>query len=345
MISIIYLLVGVIIICCTAFDLLYTTFAPRGASFISGPVTLAVWRTFYFFGRFTKKRAPLTGAGLAIVFSILITWVVLLWVGNILIYSSDKDSVITSSTLLPANTMERIYFTGYTLSTLGNGDFKAGTDGWSIYTAFISFTGLMFITIAITYMVPVLSAVTQRRALSIQIASIGNSPQRILLNNWNGENLKKLEDQFHNLTQEIVHQGQMHLSYPVLHYFQHEDKEASLLPNLAALDEAITLILIYVPEHMRPGDEYLVPLRKAITTFIGSLTSLYIKPDKSDVPAIHVDELQQADFPLLKPDMTKLEQLSKRRRALKYMVEYNGWEWKEISAPVLGKDMDLPSML
>ncbi|RDV16306.1 hypothetical protein DXT99_03615 [Pontibacter diazotrophicus] len=343
--SIIYFIIGVIIVCCTAYDLIYTTFAPRGASIISGPVTLAVWRIYYRIGRIKKTREPLTGAGITIVFTILITWVLLLWTGNAFIYSSDDESVISTTTLLPANSMERIYFTGYTLSTLGNGDFKAGTDGWSIYTAFISFTGLMFITIAITYMVPVLSAVTQRRALSIQIASIGNSPQRILLNNWNGENLKKLEGQFQNITHEIVHQGQMHLSYPVLHYFQHKNKEESLLPNLAALDEAITIMLLYVPEQMRPADEYLVPLRKAITTFIGSLTSLYIQPDKSDLPAIHIDELQQAEFPILQPDMHKIEKLSKRRRALKYMVEYNGWEWKEISSPVLGKDMDLESML
>lgn len=343
--SIIFLIIGVVIVSVTAFDLINTAFAPRGASVISGPVTLYIWRIFYYIGRLKKNRAPLTGAGVAIVFTILFTWVVLLWTGNALIFLADKHSVVSTTTLLPANTMERIYFTGYTLSTLGNGDFKAGTDGWSIYTAFLSFTGLMFITIAITYMVPVLSAVTQRRALSIQIASIGNSPQRILLNNWNGENLKKLEGQFQNLTHEIVHQGQMHLSYPVLHYFQHKNKEESLLPNLAALDEAITLMLLYVPEQMRPADEYLIPLRKAITTFIGSLTTLYLKPDKSDVPAIHIDELQQAGFPVLAPDMHKMEKLSKRRRALKYMVEYNGWKWKEISAPVLGQDMDLESML
>lgn len=340
-----YFVIGAFIVSCTAYDLIYTTFAPRGASIISGPVTLAVWKIFNVIGRLSKTREPLTGAGVAIVFTILITWVALLWTGNAFIYSSDQDSVVNTTTLLPANSFERIYFTGYTLSTLGNGDFKAGTDFWSIYTAFISFTGLMFITIAITYMVPVLSAVTQRRALSIQIASIGHSPQRIILNNWNGENLKKLEGQFQNLTQDIVHQGQMHLSYPVLHYFQHKNKEESLLPNLAALDEAISIMLLYVPEQMRPANEYLVPLRKAITTFIGSLTSLYIQPAKSDVPAIHIDELRKAELPLLEPDLQKIEQLSKRRRALKYMVEYNGWEWKEISASVLGKEMDLPSML
>ncbi|MFD2999058.1 potassium channel family protein [Pontibacter toksunensis] len=341
----IYLVLGILIVLFTAVDLIYTTFAPRGAGLISGPVTFIIWRIFYYAGKLFKGRAPLTGAGIVIVFSILITWVILLWAGNVFILSSDKESVVDSTTMLPADLMERVYFTGYTLSTLGNGDFKAGTDGWRIFAAIISFSGLMFITIAITYMVPVLSAVTKRRALSIQIASIGNSPQRILLNNWNGENFRKLEDQFQNLSQEIIHQGQMHLSYPVLHYFQHKDKEASLLPNLAALDEAITILLLYVPEHMRPQDQFLIPLRKAITTFIQSLTSLFINADKINVPAIQIDELQEARLPLLQPDIKKIEQLSKRRRSLKYMVEYNGWKWKEISAPVLGDDMDLPSML
>ncbi|GAA4427262.1 potassium channel family protein [Pontibacter saemangeumensis] len=343
--STINFIIGVVLVTVTAVDLIYTTFAPRGSGVISGPVTVIVWRVFLNVGRIMKSRTVLTGAGIVIVFSILLTWVLLLWAGNVFIYSSADDAIVNTTTKLPADLMERVYFTGYTLSTLGNGDFAAGTDGWRVFTAFISFSGLIFITIAITYMVPVLSAVTQRRALSIRIASIGNSPQRILLNNWNGENYKKLEGQFQNLTQEIIHQGQMHLSYPVLHYFQHEDKEASLLPNLAALDESITLLLLYIPEHMRPGDQYLIPLRKAITTFIGSLTSLYINPKNTDVPALQTNELQQAEVPLQQADMQQIEQLSKRRRALKAMVEYNGWQWKEISAPVLGEVMDLPSML
>ncbi|WP_161887719.1 potassium channel family protein [Pontibacter russatus] len=343
--SITSLIVGIALVAVTATDLIYTAFAPRGSGIISGPVTFAVWRLFFYAGRLTKGRAALTGAGVVIVFTILMTWVLLLWAGNYFIYASDKAAVVSSTSHIPADNLERIYFTGYTLSTLGNGDFVPGTDGWKIYTAFISFTGLMFITIAITYMVPVLSAVTRRRALSIRIASIGSSPQRILLDNWDGTDFKKLEDQFQSLTSEIIHQGQMHLSYPVLHYFQHEDKEASLLPNLAALDEAITILLLYIPERLRPEDQYLVPLRKAITTFLDSITSLYINPDKSDVPALEAGELRQAQVPLLQPDMQAFGELSKRRRALKAMVEYNGWKWKEISAPVLNTEMDLPSML
>ncbi|MCJ8163564.1 potassium channel family protein [Pontibacter sp. E15-1] len=336
---------GVTIVLLTIIDLVYTTFAPRGAGFISGPVTVAVWQLFLLLGRLTKSRSALTGAGIVIVFTILFTWVALLWVGNAFIYSASDKAVVNSTTSLPATLMERIYFTGYTLSTLGNGDFKAGTDGWRIFTAFISFTGLMFITIAITYMVPVLSAITARRALSIRISSIGHSPQRILLNYWNGTDFKKLETPFQSLTQDIVQQGQMHLSYPVLHYFQQSDKGASLLPNLAALDEALTLMLLYVPAHMRPDDQYLIPLRKGITTFISSLSSLYIDSEKDALPPIQADQLQKADLQLLEPGVQQFEQLAKRRRALKSLVEYNGWDWETISAKVLQEDMDIPAML
>lgn len=339
------LILGAFIVILTAIDLIYTTFAPRGAGYISGPITVAVWRVFLLFGRLTKSRTALTGAGIVIVFTILFTWVMLLWAGNAFIYSSADDAVVNSTTTLPATTMERVYFTGYTLSTLGNGDFKAGTDGWRIYTAFISFTGFMFITIAITYMVPILSAITARRALSIRITSIGHSPQRILLNYWNGTDFKKLESLFENLTQDIVQQGQMHLSYPVLHYFQQSDKGSSLLPNLAALDEALTILLLYFPDHVRPNDEAMIPLRKGITTFISSLSSLYIDSDDGELPPIHINELKQADLQLLDPDLKLVAQLGKRRRALKALVEYNGWDWDAISAKALSPDMDIDRMV
>ena len=64
-------------------------------------------------------------------------------------------------------------FTGYTLSTLGNGDFKPGTSFWRIYTVIISLSGLSILTIAITYLVQVLTAEISKRRLSIYIATLG----------------------------------------------------------------------------------------------------------------------------------------------------------------------------
>lgn len=329
----------------SSFDLIYTTFAPRGAGPISGTVTATVWNILFSICKLVNNRRVLGASGILIVLSILVTWVMLLWAGNTLIFLSDKEAVVSSETGLPANVYERIYFAGYNLSTMGNGDFKAGTNAFLIYTAFISFSGLIAITIAISYMVPVLSAVTQRRALSIRIASIGHSPQAMLLNNWNGEDFKMLETQFSNLAETIALQGQMHYAYPVLHYFHNNDKETALLPNLAILDEAVSLLLLYIPEEQRPGAQYLFPLRMALTSFLSSLTSTFIDPDDIDsVPPMKVDELQEKQgLYLLDPDMNQIKQLNYRRKTLKAMIENNGWYWDEISAPVLEKNFYLPN--
>ncbi|MDX5421079.1 MAG: potassium channel family protein [Hymenobacteraceae bacterium] len=338
-------ILGIIIILTTAFDLIYTTFAPRGAGPISGAITRLVWSAAFGLCRLFSTRSLLAGTGIVVVCSIILSWVLLLWTGNTLVFLYDTDAVVDSTTNVPANNQDRIYYVGYILSTMGNGDFKAGTDAWSIYSAFVSFTGLILITIAITYMVPVLSAVTERRALSIQIASIGRSPQEMLLNYWNGEDFKDLEEQFQSLSKDIALQGQHHLAYPVLHYFHHTQKVAALLPNIVVLDEAITLLLLFVEKDRRPADKYLVPLRKAITTFIESLNETFMKAEHGEEPEINITSLKEAGLPLETPDWSALELLRYRRRGLKAMIDNTGWGWNEISQPVFDEKMDLPSMV
>ncbi|WP_439882947.1 ion channel [Pontibacter sp. MBLB2868] len=343
--QILYLILGVITVALVSYDLIFTTFAPRGSGFITDTVTTSVWKLFSLFCKVTGSRVLLNGAGIIIVCTMLILWVLLLWTGNILIFMSDKNAIVNSTTNIPADLNERIYYTGYILSTMGNGDFKAGTDGWRIFSALISFSGLILITIAISYMVPVLSAITGRRALSIRIAAIGDSPQQMLLNNWDGKSFERLNDQLSGMAQSIAEQGQLHLAYPVLHYFHQTEKRVALLPNLAALDEAITLLLLYIPEDCHPKQQQIIPLRKAISTFLESLTSIFLKPDNTDVPAIDISEIRRKGIPLKQPTIKELEQLDLRRKTLKAMVDNDGWSWNEVDKPSFNKEMDLSSIL
>ncbi len=343
--SILYFVLGAFIVSLTAYDLIFTTFSPRGSGILSSTVTSLVWKAFGLLCKLTGKRSFLNGAGILIVSTLLIMWVVLLWTGNVLIFMSDKESVVNSTTNLPADNLQRVYYAGYVLSTMGNGDFKGGTDLWLIYSSFISFSGLILITIAISYMVPVLSAITTRRALSIRIATIGNNSQQMLLNNWDGKSFKRLEYQLDGLEQSIAEQGQLHLAYPVLHYFQHNDKNVALLPNLAALDEAISLLLLYVPEECHPGYQYLIPVRKSITTFLESLKSIFLHPEGSEMPPIHLADLIKAGIPIKQPKPEDIMQLNLRRRMVKAMVDNDGWRWEDVGKPAFSKEMDLPSMV
>jgi hypothetical protein len=61
------------------------------------------------------------------------------------------------SKLTPTTVVNKIFYTGYTLSTLGLGDMEPEGNFWDIL-AILSFTGLILISIAITYLIPVVSA-------------------------------------------------------------------------------------------------------------------------------------------------------------------------------------------
>ena len=335
---------GLLIMLLTLFDLVYTIFAPRGAGIISGKVTSAVSYIFKALYQLTKNKNIYNGQGVAIVVSIELVWVMLLWLSNMIIFISDPQAVVDSTTHQAATSLERFYYTGYLLTTMGNGDYIGGTDLWKVYAALISFTGLLMITLSISYMVPVLSAVTERRALSIRIASIGHGPQAMLVNNWNGQDFSMLNGQLQELAQSIAKQGQLHFSYPVLHFFHHSQKETALLPNLVAFDEAITILLLYVPKEYRPAEQYLIPVRLAISSFLETLTATFIKASDELPPIFNLDKIRDLNVPLCVPSQNKIAELDLRRRILCAMMENGGWHWEDLDAPLFNKKLELSSL-
>lgn len=330
--NLLLLISGLAITALATHDVLFTTFAPNGASHISGRVTSITWKIIHFISIKTGRRSILNGAGIVIICTILLSWVTMIWMGNALIFSADPQAVVHSNTKAAASYIDRIYYAGYVLSTLGNGDFKAGSSGWQIYTAVVSFYGLMLITIAISYMVPVISAVTDRRTLSIQIASLGHSPESILLNHWDGKDFKSLENSLSNLKEKIALHGQLHLSYPILQYFQNNKKLTALMPNIVALDEALSILHYLVPEQIRPKRYVLEPMRIIVASFFESLATTSSFKKAEDVPAIRTEELQRATVPLLVATEEELNELNKKRLFLKSILNNSGWQWKEIYA-------------
>jgi hypothetical protein len=93
-------------------------------------------------------------------------------------------NVETNSTTV----VNKIFYTGYTLSTLGLGDMEPEGNFWDILTAILSFTGLILISIAITYLIPVVSAEIAKRKISVN--TIGGSVEEMLLNYWDGKDFR-----------------------------------------------------------------------------------------------------------------------------------------------------------
>jgi hypothetical protein len=124
----------------------------------------------------------------------VLTWVLGLWAGWSLVFGGS-GSIVEATSRRPAGASDVVYYAGFTIFTLGTGDFVAADPGWRITTAIASFSGLFLITLAITYLISIVSALVNRRALAVQILGLGTSPGDIVANGWSS-------DRFGNMFQQ-----------------------------------------------------------------------------------------------------------------------------------------------
>lgn len=171
------LLTGTGLVVVTACDLAWTTLAASGGG---GPVTSRLahwmWEAIRTRRGFRGRHQLMRLGGLAVVVVTVLLWLVLLWLGWALIFSGSEVAVVSDQTGRPADWWGRVYFAGTTISTLGPGDLVAGGPAWQIATVVSSLSGLLFATLAITYLIPVVGAVTSRRQVALQIVGLGEDP-------------------------------------------------------------------------------------------------------------------------------------------------------------------------
>ena len=104
-------------------------------------------------------------AGLVVVVSTLLTWTTLLWAGWTLVFSTSPGAIVESATGHPAEVVERVYFVGYTIFTLGLGDYRPQGSAWELATSLAAGSGFLLFGLALAYLVPVTAAATQNRAI------------------------------------------------------------------------------------------------------------------------------------------------------------------------------------
>ena len=327
------LLLGIIILLASIYDILYTALVSNGAGIGTRWLSRKIWSLLFFLSGKNAKSKLLGHSGMIIIIAILAIWVLIVWTATSMIYISHEESVVSSDTRLPTDAINKIYFTGYTLSTLGIGNYVPNGHVWEIYTAGISFFGLILLTLSISYIIPTLSADLQKRNLCIYVSSLGESPEKVIINGWNGKDLSNLTTHFHKISQQIMLYGQHHLAYPILHYYHSNNPLESPAMALTALDEALTIILLYIPEHLRPTSLSLFILRRSINSYLQTLHDAFIKPLDKSPPPPDLKHLADAGIPLKNTDNVKsdYEELSDRRKLLAALVFNDGWRWEDMT--------------
>ena len=323
------LVVGVALVALAVYDAVSTTLASSSAA---GPVTGRVGRGLWSLARRLAggPRSPvLTVAGPVILLTTIIVWVLLLWIGWWCVFMADGDAIVSASTLEPASWSERVYYTAYTLFTLGNGDFKPTGAVWQIATGLSVANGLGLVTMAITYVIPVMTAVTERRQQASSIHGLGATAQGILVNAWDGESLRFLDQPLLRFAEDVNRTAQRHLTYPILHFFHSKDRSDEFAVSVTAFDEALTIVSLAVDEEARPHSAAVSAARHAIGRLLMIIEASFHDAAPQPPPPPDLEPLRRAGVPVVDDHRfhTALAEVDGRRRVLYGFATGSTWPW------------------
>ncbi|GHA81909.1 ion channel [Pontibacter akesuensis] len=336
--QVLYFTLGALVFALTALDIIKTTFSSNGGGMITSLVSKGVYKAIFLTAG-KKGRSKLLGyAGPAVLVSILLVWIAGFWLGFFVALLSETDSVVHSVTKTPAGTVEKLYYAGFTLSTLGIGDYVASNDFWRIVTDVAAYSGLVFITTSITYFLPVLSAVGLQSTLSLYISGMGKTPQQMLTKSWNGKDFSSFFDNTSDLCQMLIKHTMNHHSYPVIHHFHNSQPKLSITPAIVLLDEAYQLLGNALQQDVAVDEVKMSMLQTALDSYLEVVREGFLKNaspnEKAPVPDLRL--LEEKRIPLKGKEAVRhyFEQdLGERRKLLTALLEMDGWSWKEVYRP------------
>lgn len=323
--------VGLVLLIATGYDVIRTVFdVGTRAGPLTGRATRVLWEAVRSLRTRGVSHRVLEAVGINIVISVVAAWILGFWLSWTLIFLGSDRAVVSSMDGRPATLWERAYFTGGGLFSLTIGDFRPDSTGWRLAAGALVASGLGLVTLSITFLVPVVAAAGERRHVATYISSLGGSPEEIVLSNWNGTSLREFYDHLLNLMPLLTDLAQKHYAYPVLHYFHSSNRDSAIAPNLAALDEAMTIVEHGIGEDVQlPG--CMRAARRAVNLFIDTL-HLYPSGNGENPMAPRLTRLREAGVPVV-DDLEFLQALNGligRRQLLLATVREDGWDWGDV---------------
>ena len=313
---------GVVLIVVANYDALVTTVAVGSGV---RPLTAHVAELL----RRLLRRVPglLAAGGPVITLATVAVWIALLWSGYSLVFSADPAAVTGSRTGDPASGLSRIYFAGYTIFTLGNGGYQPAVGPWELVTTVATLNGLFIVTLAITFLIPVVSAVVDRRQQAALVNGLGETAEQVVASAWDGHSFAFLDQQLPTVAQQILLTAERHLAYPVLHDFRSREPHAASERTLALLDDVVTLLDAGVDASVRLHPATVRVMRSAIDE---ARRLMPVGPGDAEPPAApDLEALREHGIPTCPPEQfsAAVASLAERRRHLNALASAAGWGW------------------
>jgi hypothetical protein len=219
--------VGVGLIFLSLIDIYLTVLFPRlGSSVLSLSLGKAIWCIFQAIATILpfKKEKVLSHSGPILIVITIIVWVCLLVFGFAFIFWLELGFDIQASEgETPTDFITALYYSGFSLTTLGTGDLVPKTDIQRLLMLLESALGFSIFTLTITYLLSVYSALTRRNtfALSLHHRSAGRADAvEILARLGSGGELNGIQQDISNMARDLINLLESQHSYPALLYFR-----------------------------------------------------------------------------------------------------------------------------
>ncbi len=324
--SLLYPLLGVLVLAFTIVDLVWSTLSVGGGGPLSRRLGRALWRL--------TGRATYTGP--LILLATAVVWVGLLWAGWTLVFMGAPEAVVAAATGTPAGFWERVYFGGYTVVTLGLGDFVPATPAWQLLTVLAAASGLVLITLAVTYYTAVLGAVVQKQQLAALIHALGDSPSAIVAGAWDSEGFPGLDSVLPSLASLLTLHARRHYAYPVIHFFRPRDPEEAVAVQAARLGEALLILWRVVEAENRPPPVSLRLAHRSLGILLDTLHPHFVEAAQEVPPSPDLSPLRVAGVPLDAEAPFEKKEIREERRLLLGYVRESRFRWSDV-------DPDAPS--
>ncbi|SDS11287.1 hypothetical protein SAMN05216421_0929 [Halopseudomonas xinjiangensis] len=262
--AIVLTLLAVVLAAVILWDQFVTVFSTSGA----GPLTRFgmrhVWHSLLFVHRRRRMHRVLAFAGPFLLLLSIVLWYLLFGFAVFLAFAAHTGSVIDSTTDVPANNIETLYFVNTTISSLGYGDWVPSGFPWTFVGTLATLAATIVLTVSLSYVLSVISAAIQRRALASGIFAMGSSVSEVIEHLRLDDPEASLKNYLLSLSSTIDSVALQHLAYPVLKYFH--SARVDLSPARAVLLLSDTLFVMSVSDSKMPAGVVSV-VRSSIDNF------------------------------------------------------------------------------
>lgn len=327
--NILLLIFGILLTLWMIIEALWTTiWADRNSSPLTSRLTTLIWKGFRSFIH-SGSNGLLNFAGPTILMASVLFWIGSLWLGWVLIFYAVPGSALVKSTQSIPDFTDLIWFIAYCIFTVGNGDLTPNGDLWQVIASFVALTGMGMVTLAITYLLQVVSAVVNKRSFSSQVTAIGKTAEDFVKKEWNRGDFGCIELQLNSISNQLSTLSEQHLAFPILHYYHTADINKAQAVAIAILYDAILLIELGVEEAHQPSESILSSARQSVDSFLQTLKGAFIHPAQVTPPKPELSRLKEKGIPIISEleFYKKLEKDSDTRKLILGLIRNDAWDW------------------